>query len=75
MSKVNLKLISVRLDPETIEKIEKFVESRTYWTRNSVINNILSTVMNDFSEQQIYDMVRRSGFPTQFVDAKYNIIP
>lgn len=70
----NLQLISVRLDPYTIAKIEDFAKSGRYWKRNTIINAILTTVMNDFPEGDIYDMVRRNWFAKEQVTAKYEIV-
>lgn len=73
MPKDNLQLISARIDAETIQKIEKFTERHSYWKRNSVINNLLMTIFRDFSDKQIYDMVRRSNFKDQCVRVDYEI--
>ena len=74
MSHNNLQLISVRIDPDTIKKIEKFGSRRYYWKRNTIINAILTSVMNDFPEKDIYDMVRRSMFTKDQIVAKYEIV-
>lgn len=58
MTQENLKLVSTRLDPETLRKIDLFLQKYEYWKRNSVINGILTAVMDCFTDQQIYDMVR-----------------
>lgn len=71
--KENLKLLSVRIDPDTVEKIDQFVRNRRYWKRNTVVNAILTAVMNDFSEDAVYDMVRRSFHSRENVDAVYRI--
>lgn len=71
--KENLKLLSVRIDPDTVEKIDQFVRNRRYWKRNTVVNAILTAVMNDFSEASVYDMVRRSFHSREMVDAVYKI--
>lgn len=70
----NLQLISVRIEPDTIAKIEEFAKTRRYWKRNTIINAILTAVMNDFPESDIYDMVRRSWFTKEQVTAKYEIV-
>lgn len=54
----NKKLISTRLDPQTLEKIEKFQSRHTYWKRNTVISRVLDAVFDNFDERDIYDMVR-----------------
>ena len=69
----NLKLLSVRIDPDTVEKIDQFVRNRRYWKRNTVVNAILTAVMNDFREDAVYDMVRRSFHSKQNVVAEYKI--
>lgn len=67
------KLISARIDKDTLDKIEKFCATRTFWTRNYMINRILKAVMTDFDETAVYDMVRRPMYRNTSVDAKYEI--
>lgn len=69
----NLQLISVRLDPNDLDALTKFCSRHTYWKRNTVICGIISAVMRDFNERQIYDMVRRNRFGTEIVTAEYRI--
>lgn len=69
----NLKLTSVRLDPDMLEKLEKFCESRKYWTRNACINRILCAVLSNFSERDIYDMIRSSSFEKDPITAIFKI--
>lgn len=69
--KENKKLISARIDPETLKKIEAFCETHKYWTRNSVIDRILFAVFKDFDEIDIYNMVSRPHWATVKVLAKY----
>ena len=73
MANEELKLISARLDKETLAKIDEFVRKHTYWKRNTVINMILWAVMNDFDERDVYDMVRRNHFRQQPVHCGYTI--
>lgn len=73
MSTKNLKLTSVRLDPDTLEKIEKFVQKHDYWTKNAVINCILTAVMERFPERDIYDMCRTWQFTNEPITAIYKI--
>lgn len=73
MSKENLQLISARIDQDTLAKIERFMVHHPYWKRNAVINNILTTVLNDFDGKMIYDMVRRSFFRDSTITAHYEI--
>lgn len=69
----NLKLVSARIDPDALDKIEKFVRSHTYWTKNSVINGIITAVMTKFDERDIYDMVRTNFFINEDITAVYRI--
>jgi len=69
----NLKLVSVRLNPDDLDALIKFCSRHTYWKRNTVICGIISAVMRDFNERQIYDMVRRNRFGTEIVTAEYRI--
>ena len=73
MSKKNLKLTSVRLDPDMLESVEKFVSKHDYWTKNGVINNVLTAVFKRFSEKDIYDMVRTWDGTKNPITAIYRI--
>ena len=74
MAQENLKLLSVRIDPETIEKIDAFTKKHCYWKRNTVINRILTVVMNDFNDGQVYDMVRKNLAVKQDVIREYKLL-
>lgn len=56
----NLKLISCRIDPETLRLIDTWASKYRYWKRNTVINGILTAVVDTFTPSDIYDMVRYS---------------
>lgn len=71
--KENLKVMSVRLDPETIEKIDAFVRKYFYWKRNTVINAVLWAALHDFDDEAVYEMVRRNRYRPENVEAKYRI--
>ena len=58
MAKENLVLVSCRIDPGTLKKIEAQTSKHYYWKRNTVINGILTAVMDNFTDQEIYDMIR-----------------
>ena len=73
MSNKNLKLTSVRLDPDTLEKIEQFVQKHDVWTKNAVINSILTAVMERFPDSDIYDMCRSSYFANDPITAIFKI--
>lgn len=73
MKQKNLKLTSVRLNPDTLERIEKFIGRHEYWTKNAVINNIITTVMERFDDRDIYDMVRTTSWDRSPITAIYKI--
>lgn len=56
----NLKLISCRIDPETLKRINAWLLEHRYWKRNAVINGILTAVVDSMSSNEIYNMVRYS---------------
>lgn len=56
----NLKLISVRLDQETLQKIDELSEKYDDFTRSSIINNLLSSVLNCASGVAIWRMISES---------------
>lgn len=56
----NSKLISARIDPETLKRIDAWLLEHRYWKRNTVINGILTAVVDSMSSNEIYDMVRYS---------------
>lgn len=56
--KENLKLVSVRIEQRTLNKIEEFTKHRDYFTRSAVINKILSAVMLCSDDETIWDIVR-----------------
>lgn len=58
MASDNLKQISAKIDPETIAKLERFSELHYYWKRNTIINGILTAVVDTFTDEEIYDMIR-----------------
>ena len=67
------KLTSIRLETDTITKIDNFVENRTYWKRSTVINNILAAVLENFTPNEVYEMVRRYSWERNKVNAKFEI--
>lgn len=54
----NLKLISVRIDPKTLEKIDTIHKVHHHWKRNAIINSLLTAVVDAMDADAIYDMVR-----------------
>lgn len=67
----NLKLISARINPETLEKLDAFCGSNRYNNRNAVINGILTAVMSCADNRSISEMSHFNpkwydGTPIQF---------
>lgn len=73
MPKENLKLISARVDPATLAKIDQFLTRHTYWKRNTVIAGVLDAVFDNFTEAELYDMVRYNREWKMFVSASFTI--
>lgn len=53
-----LKLISVRIDPETLKKVDALKAKHRYWKRNAIINGLLTAVVDAMDDGTLYDMVR-----------------
>lgn len=73
MPKENLKLISARVDPATLAKIDDFVKRHTYWKRNTVICCVLDAVLDNFTDAEIYDMVRYNRIHQFNVSASFTL--
>ena len=71
MPKENLKLISARVDPASLAKIDEFLTRHNYWKRNTVICNVLDAVFDNFTEEDIYDMVRYDRKWKKYVSASF----
>lgn len=56
----NLKQISVRIDPVTLQKIDEFCKMHRCWKRNTIINGLLGAVVDAMDDKTLYDMVRYS---------------
>ena len=51
------KLISVRLDQETLDLIDKFLKRRSYYTRSAVMANLLYAVMKCAADDTLWAMM------------------
>lgn len=71
----NLKLISVRLEPDTIEKIDRFCEDRRYWKRNTVINAVLTEVFSRLSDRELWTMMEYRYRRAQDLQISVQIVP
>lgn len=58
MAKDNLQLISVRIDPVTLLRIDRMAALHCYWRRNTIINSILTSVMQCFDDKALFDLVK-----------------
>lgn len=67
------KLVSVRLETETYDKIEKIVARETYYKRSDVINNLLKAVLDNFNDGQIHDMMYRWKWTRNVVNTKFEV--
>ena len=67
------KLVSVRLETETFEKIEKIVARETYYKRSDVINNLLKAVLDNFDNGQIHDMMYRWKWDRNVVNTQFEV--
>lgn len=67
------KLVSVRLETETYDKIEKIVARKAYYTRSDVINNLLKAVLDNFDDGQIHDMMYRWKWDRNVVNTQFEV--
>lgn len=67
------KLVSVRLETETYEKIEKIVARETYYKRSDVINNLLKAVLDNFDDGQIHEMMKRWKWDRNVVNTQFEV--
>lgn len=67
------KLVSVRLETETYNKIEKIVERERYYKRSDVINNLLKAVLDNFDAGQIQDMMNRWKWNGNVVNTQFEV--
>ena len=54
----NLKQLSVKIDPETLEKIDAIVSKRGTWKRNAIINQVLTGLFMEADERDINKLLR-----------------
>ena len=74
------KLTSVRLDEVILQRADEFVARHKYWKRSDVLNNVLLAALLNFTEAEIYDMVktwewRARKVNTQFVKTDEYVNP
>lgn len=71
---INKTQVSCRINEDTIKKIDMFVSGHRYWKRNTVIDGILTAVMEHFDDGSVYDMVRSPYAPKELVSRCYEIV-
>ena len=54
----NLKQISVKIDPATLQKIDEFTTRYYSYKRNSIINNVLTAIFFNASPKDIDKLLR-----------------
>ena len=69
-----LKLISARIDAETLEKLDEIAFRKEYWKRNAIINGILSFVVDKMTQDQIFEIMRYDR-RWKIINKKVELIP
>lgn len=54
----NLVQLSVKINPETLEKIDKLSLQLRYYKRNTLINKILTNLLYNCSEEDVKKLIR-----------------
>lgn len=67
------KLISMRLDDDVIQYVEAFCKNHRYWKKTTVLNALLSAVVNNFPEKDVYDMARWNLYSQNEVACHFEI--
>ena len=73
MSRENLKLISVRLDEDLINKLDEVAKNHSWWKRSDIIRNILIAALAEMSAGDLYNMIRYHYYKKNVVNAKFEI--
>ena len=69
--KTNAKLTSIRLDPVVVDAVEKLVKKHSYWKKSQIINALLEAVFLNFTDGQIYDMMRTYNWDRREVQTAF----
>lgn len=59
------KLISLRLDSEILDEVDRVADYSEYWKRSHVISKLLDCVLSSADSETILRMVRFSHFATR----------
>lgn len=71
MKRIDLKLISARIDEDTYNKISDIADRHLYWKKNFIIRKILYAVLHDFNDGDILDMLRRPYYTNMPTKCEY----
>lgn len=72
MAQENLRLISVRIDEDTYNKIANLADRHSYWKKNYIIRRILYAVLHDFNDGDIFAMLRKPDRPVYPTKCEYH---
>lgn len=61
---VKKKLISIRMDENSIQKLDALASRHYYWSRSQIIDQIVGHVLNDADPKTLYDIIRNRYFTT-----------
>lgn len=67
----NKVLKSIRLDPDVLQKVDELAAKHSYWTRSSIINNLLSVVLKCSTDGTLWNILSKfypyeKGFVIKF---------
>lgn len=74
----NLKLISLRVDPLVIQRMEKFVLKHYYWKKSSVMAALLYWLSRNADDDTLFRMIQSlnenpSRYQIQLIENQYTI--
>lgn len=67
------KLTSLRVNVDTLAKIEETRKNHPYWKTSSIMNGVLDAVFNNFDDQQIYAMLREWDWKKCITNVEFDI--
>ena len=71
----NLKLISVRLDPEVLREIDKIASQHSYFTRNSIINILMGVVVKASAPGTLWKILSTPYYESKGYEIRFEINP
>ena len=69
-----LKQISLKINSDTIDKIDEMAKGNSYWKRNTIINQILTAMMHYASEDSLFDIMLFNPGPFQRIEITVKLI-